>query len=128
MVLIRHECGEGSHWDWMLAPAHCPTDPDARVLDSWRVSVPLHRSPPSDPIEVEMGPMHRVAYLALAAPRALAGDRGHVTPVASGRWREVESSIWEVAWDGHWTGTVSLSASPRGPSWRLMTAFPNRDP
>ena len=128
MVLIRHECGEGSHWDWMLAPAGCPTDPDAHSLDSWRVSVPLHRTPPADPIEIEVGPAHRVAYLSLAAPHALSGGRGHVTPVARGRWRQIDVSTWEVRWDGHWAGQVSVSASPRGPSWRRLTATQHRDP
>ena len=128
MVLIRHECGESSHWDWMMAPPDCPRDPDAHSLDSWRVSVPLHRTPPADPIDIEQGPAHRVAYLSLASPRALSGGRGHVMPVARGRWRQAGDSRLDVQWDGHWTGQVSLSASPRGPSWRLLTAIRHQGP
>lgn len=128
MVMIRHECGEASHWDWMLAPPGCPRDPDACALDSWRVSVPLHRSPPGDPMEIERGPAHRVAYLSLASPRALADGRGHLMPVARGHWREVADSVWELRWDGHWAGLVRLSASPRGPSWRLLTAIRHQGP
>ncbi len=128
MVLIRHECGEGSHWDWMLAPAGCARDPDARALESWRVGVPLHRMPPSDAVEIEEGPAHRVAYLSLAAPQALSGDRGHVMPVARGWWRPARESALEIRWDGYWSGEITLSASPRGPSWRLLTAIRHQGP
>ena len=128
MVMIRHECGEASHWDWMLAPPNCPRDPDAHSLESWRVGVPLHRSPPGDPVEIERGPAHRVAYLSLASPRALTDGRGHVTPVARGYWREAGDSVLVLRWDGHWTGRVRLSVSPRGPSWRLLTATPHQGP
>lgn len=128
MVLIRHDCGEASHWDWMLAPASCPRDPDACALDSWRVSVPLHRMPPADPVEIEQGPAHRVAYLSLASPRALSGGRGHVIPAARGHWREAGDSELELRWEGQWAGRVTLSASPRGPSWRQLTAIPHQGP
>ncbi len=128
MVLIRHECGEASHWDWMLAPPDCPRDPDACALDSWRVCTPLHRTPPADPIDIEQGPAHRVAYLSLASPRALSDGRGHVTPVARGQWRQVGDSVWALRWDGQWDGWVSVSASRRGPSWRLLTAIPHQGP
>jgi hypothetical protein len=128
MVLIRHECGDASHWDWMLAPAHGAPDDDALVLESWRVAMPLHRDPPTDPIDIERGPLHRAAYLKLIGPRTLSGDRGHVMPVARGLWRAAGASEWELHWDGHWTGHVSLSASPRGPSWRRLTATRHQGP
>jgi len=128
MVLIRHECGEGSHWDWMLAPMGCPRDPDAYALESWRVGVPLHRTPPVDPVGIEEGPAHRVAYLSLASPQALSGDRGHVMLAARGWWRPAGGSALELRWDGHWSGEVTLSASPQGPSWRLLTAIRHQGP
>ncbi|MBU3728588.1 MAG: hypothetical protein FGM37_04995 [Phycisphaerales bacterium] len=128
MVLIRHECGPASHWDWMLAPAECPRDPNAYALDSWRVAVPLHRMPPGDAVEIEQGPAHRVEYLSLESPRALSGDRGHVVPVARGWWRPASGVGWELRWDGQWTGQVTLSASPRGPTWRLLSAIRHQGP
>lgn len=132
MVLIRHECGAQSHWDWMLCPADAPSNPDSCVLESWRAWAPLHRGVPLGGLDIEQSAPHRLGYLKLDAPKELSDGRGRVETAACGLWRPAEPPAApgmagiEVRWDGGWSGLLTLGASPRGPSWRRLTACPHR--
>lgn len=131
MVLIRHECGAQSHWDWMLCPSGAPSDPQARALVSWRAWSPIHESVPESGIDIEEAPAHRVAYLALAGAHELSGGRGRVEPVARGLWAPAQpgrESPMELRWEGGWTGLIALEASMQGPSWRRLTACRHQGP
>lgn len=91
-VVLRHDLPDGSHhYDWLIEPADesqssgpgvDPHDPDARVLIAWRLPAPPHESTGSTPIATRLPP-HRRLYLDYQGP--IAGDRGEVRLVASGR-------------------------------------------
>lgn len=131
MVLIRHECGAQSHWDWMLCPADAPADAQARTLESWRTWSPLHHGVPEAGVDIEQAPPHRMAYLKLDAPQELSGGRGRVERAACGLWAPAGPAVdaaMEIRWDGGWSGLIALGASPRGPLWRRLTACPRQGP
>ena len=86
VALCRHEPpNEPPHLDLFLGPENADFGDEDRVLSSWRL--------PTDPRAWKIGSgapvtstsSHRGLYARLSEPRTLDGNRGLVTPVASGR-------------------------------------------
>jgi hypothetical protein len=87
-VFLRHELPDGfAHVDWLIAPPGEGSEPDDRVLMSWRISeetAALLRSGGGQPIEFEAIrlPDHRFRYLDYEGP--VSGDRGEVARLCVG--------------------------------------------
>ena len=81
-VLLHHTGPDGSaHYDWMIAPPGTPTDdPDARLLQTWRVDAPPSQAR-GDFTATRIAD-HRCRYLTYEGP--LSADRGEVRRVDAG--------------------------------------------
>lgn len=96
-VFLRHELPDGSaHVDWLIAPPQDGSEPDDRVLMTWRISEKVAarlRSGVEPVVEFEAIrlPDHRFRYLDYEGP--VSGERGAVSRVSVGGIAVFESGI-----------------------------------
>ena len=106
-VLLRHECGDASHYDWMFEDPGTPFGEGKLV--TFRVQHPTWEWRGVAQITLERIADHRRDYLTYEGP--LTGDRGNVSRVDTGtivarRWTDADALL-DVRM-AHFTGTVRL--------------------
>ena len=117
-VLLRHECGTGSHFDWMMEDPAEPANPAGPLL-TWRTAEPSWRWAELGRIEMEQIGAHRRDYLVIEGE--LSGGRGTVHRVDEGtatahRWTE-DGGLVDLHLH-HFRGTVTMQQTG-GKTWEL---------
>jgi len=116
-VLLRHDCGEGSHYDWMVEDPN--GEPGQAMLWTWRVNAPTRAWAAKVEMAMEQLSDHRRAYLTYEG--AISGGRGEVRRVDEGR------AVIESATDDRvvarvsmqeFAGVVTLTRVDGGRTWR----------
>ena len=106
VALCRHESPTAPpHVDLFLGPEKTEFGDEEAVLSSWRLTSDPRDGPEGVWIEATATPPHRGLYARLSGPRSLDGNRGLVTPLASGRAR-VRAVGRSLFLDVEWSGDV----------------------
>lgn len=91
-VILEHILPSGDrHFDWLFDEGDPPLDPAARRLRAFRCDCPAAGLEVGDTRAIESMGRHRGKYLSIDTPTVLAEDRGTVSTVFRGLWRNVES-------------------------------------
>ena len=102
VALCRHESPTAAtHIDLFIGPEITDFGDEEPVLSSWRLPSDPRNSPEGRWLEATPTPPHRGLYARLSGPRSLDGNRGLVTPLASGRARvrsEDRGLVIDVSW------------------------------
>ncbi len=119
-VVLWHDQPAGGHYDWLIArPAiRRGCDPDAPLLQAWRVPLPPHRWPRPGQLPIGPLPDHRARYLTHTGPLPPAGTllpdrRGTLRPVAHGQ--AMPQRVTDPTWHG-------LIRWPTPDGWHTMSA------